>query len=62
MIYVRKYYEIWLNNKRFVSEEFESEEDALDYINSIEYDSTKDNNYMYMPFEIKRFFERRWER
>lgn len=60
MIYVRKYYEIWLNNKRFVSEEFESEEDALDYINSIEYDSTKDNNYMYMPFEIKPFFERRW--
>ena len=62
MIYVRKYYEIWLNNKRFVSEKFNSEEDALDYINSIEYDSTKDNNYVYMPFEIKRFFERRWVR
>ena len=62
MIYVRKYYEIWLNNKRFVSEKFKSEEDALDYINSIEYDSTKDNNYVYMPFEIKRFFERRWVR
>lgn len=63
MLYLREYWEIWLKGERFIEEQFDSEFEAIKYLEGVNYNTAEkslEDNYMYIPFEIKRFFERRF--
>ena len=61
-MYLYIYWEIYYKGRQFVDIQFDSEFEAIRYLEKIDYNTSEKNseeNFLWTPFEIKKFIERR---
>lgn len=61
-MYLYIYWEIYYKGGRFVDIQFDTEFEAIKYLERIDYNTSEkssEENYLWTPFEIKKFIERR---